>query len=239
MRKMIIAATGDVHSPRFFADFVKAVDELMVRPDLMFLLGDMIERGHLEEYDKIYNTLFGKINCPIVACFGNNEYQDIREEIKLRYKEIKFLDDEATILQIGNLKVGVVGTTGSLDEPTRWQKANVPNIENLFKARVTIVDNLLNRMKTNISILLIHYAPTYKILEGENPNFYKNMGSIAYEQVLINRRPTLVLTGHSHKGSKMVWVDTVPIYNVALPLNKQIVVIDTEKDLRPGITRFI
>ncbi|MEM5829860.1 MAG: metallophosphoesterase [Candidatus Aenigmatarchaeota archaeon] len=236
---MIIAATSDVHSPRYFEDFVRAVDELKVKPQLMLLLGDMVERGQIEEYERVYNVFFGKITCPIVACFGNNEYQDLREQLKQKYKDIKFLDDEATVLQIGSLTVGIVGTTGSLDEPTRWQKANVPNIENIYRSRVTLVDTLLQRVKTNISILMTHYAPTYKILEGENPNFYKNMGSIAYEQVLINRKPTLVLTGHSHKGLKRAWVDTVPIFNVALPLNKEIVVIDTEKDLKPGITKFI
>jgi Icc-related predicted phosphoesterase len=236
---MIIAATADVHSPRYFEDFVKAIDGLKVKPDLMFLAGDMIERGSVEEYERIYNVFFGKITCPIIACFGNNEYQDLREQIKQKYKEIKFLDDEACVVQVGQVAVGVVGTTGSLDEPTRWQKANIPNIENIYRSRVALVDNLLQRMKTDFSILMIHYAPTYKILQGENPNFYKNMGSMMYEPVLINRKPNLVITAHSHKGSKSAWVDTVPIFNVALPLNKQIVVIDTDKDLKPGIAKFI
>ncbi|MEM5879325.1 MAG: metallophosphoesterase [Candidatus Aenigmatarchaeota archaeon] len=236
---MIIAATGDVHSPRYFEDFVKAVDALRAKPQLMFLLGDMIDRGQIEEYERVLNAFFGKITCPIIACFGNNEYSELREQIKQKYKEVKFLDDEATVMQVGSLSVGIIGTTGSLDEPTRWQKVNIPNIENIYRSRVALVDNLLQRMRTDISILMIHYAPTYKILEGENPNFYKNMGSIAYEQVLINRKPTLVLTGHSHRGLKSSWIDTVPIFNVALPLNKQIVIIDTEKDLKPGIARFI
>ncbi|MEM5836671.1 MAG: metallophosphoesterase [Candidatus Aenigmatarchaeota archaeon] len=236
---MIIAATSDVHSPRFFEEFVKAVDSLNVKPDLLVLAGDMIERGNVAEYEKIRNVFFGKFVCPIVACFGNEEFSEMREEIKEKYKEIKFLDDEATILQIGQVIVGIVGTTGSLDEPTRWQKANVPNIEVLYRNRVRIVDNLLQRMKAHITILLMHYAPSYKILQGENPNFFKNMGSIAYEQVLLERKPTLVINGHSHKGSKMAWVDTVPIFNVSFPLNKEIVVIDTEKDLKPGLTKFI
>jgi len=236
---MIIAATSDVHSPRFFEEFVKAVDSLNVKPDLLVLAGDMIERGNVAEYEKIRNVFFGKFVCPIVACFGNEEFSEMREEIKEKYKEIKFLDDEATILQIGQVIVGIVGTTGSLDEPTRWQKANVPNIEVLYRNRVRIVDNLLQRMKAHITILLMHYAPSYKILQGENPNFFKSMGSIAYEQVLLERKPTLVINGHSHKGSKMAWVDTVPIFNVSFPLNKEIVVIDTEKDLKPGLTKFI
>jgi Icc-related predicted phosphoesterase len=236
---MIIAATGDAHVPRFFEDFVRAVDTMRAKPDLFLVSGDMVDRGDVASYEKVYNTLFGRVTCPIVACFGNTEFQNVRKQIKERYKEIKFLDDEAAILQVGQLSVGIVGTTGSLDEPTSWQRANIPNIENIYRSRVTMVDNLLLRMKTNISILLMHYAPTYKTLEGENPNFYKNMGSRMYEMVLLNRKPTLVVHGHSHKGLKSTWIDTVPVFNVAFPANREIVIIDTEKDLKPGITKFI
>jgi len=236
---MIIAATGDVHAPRFFEDFVRAVDAIKAKPDLFLITGDMVDKGDVASYEKIQNALFGKVTCPIVACFGNTEFQEVREQIKEKYKEIKFLDDDATILQVGNLTIGIIGTTGSLDEPTSWQKANIPNIENIYRNRVTMVDNLMLRMRTNLSIILMHYAPTYKTLEGENPNFYRNMGSRMYEMILTNRKPTLVIHGHSHKGLKSAWIDTVPIFNVSFPLNKEIVIIDTEKDLKPGITKFV
>jgi len=236
---MIIAAVGDVHTPRFFEEFIRAVDRINVKPDLFLLAGDMVDRGDVAAYERVSNVLFGKVNCPIVACFGNTEFQNLREQIKEKYKEIKFLDDEATVLQIGSSVVGIVGTTGSLDEPTSWQRANIPNIVNIYRSRIATVDNLLGRMKTGISILLMHYAPTYKTLEGENPNFYKNMGSRAFEMTLINKKPTLVVHGHSHRGQKSAWIDTVPIYNVSFLLNRQIVIIDTEKDLKPGITKFV
>jgi Icc-related predicted phosphoesterase len=236
---MIIAATADVHTPRFFEDFVRAVDAVRVKPDVFLMAGDMVERGDVDSYERIYNTLFGKITCPLIACFGNTEYQELHEQFKQKYREIKFLDDDATILQVGRTLVGIVGTTGSLDEPTSWQRTNISNIENLYKERVATVEKLLGRMRTDISILLMHYAPTYKTLEGENPNFYKNLGSRMYEAVILNKKPTIVIHAHSHKGLKSAWIDTVPIFNVSLPLNKQIVVIDTAKDLKPGITKFI
>jgi len=236
---MIIATVGDVHTPRFFEEFIRAVDRMNVKPELFLLAGDMVDRGDVAAYERVSNVLFGKVNCPIVACFGNTEFQNLREQIKEKYKEIKFLDDEAVVLQIGSTIVGVVGTTGSLDEPTSWQRANIPNIENIYRSRIATVDNLLGRMKTGTSILLMHYAPTYKTLEGENPNFYKNMGSRIFEMTLINKKPTVVIHAHSHRGLKSAWIDTVPIYNVSFPLNRQIVIIDTEKDLKPGITKFV
>ena len=237
---MLIAATSDVHIPRFYEEFVKAVDKLQVKPDLFLLAGDMVERGEVNEYEKVWNTLFGKISCPIVACFGNTEFQQYREEMKERFKGIKFLDDEATILQIGNELVGIVGTTGCLDVPTIWQKRNIPNIEKIYQERAMVIEKLLQRMvRVDMKILLSHYAPTYKTLVGENPRVYGSLGSKMVEEVLIKTKPTLAIHGHSHRGTKFAWVDTVPVFNVALPLNGEIVLIDTEKDLKVGIKRFV
>lgn len=235
---MIIAATGDVHSPRYYEDFVRAVERLNVKPSLFLMVGDMIDRGKIEEYEKIWNTLFGKVTCPIVSCFGNNEFAPIREQLKQKYRDIRFLDDQSIIFDIGKKSLGIFGTTGSLDQPTRWQKANIPNIEKIYHDRVMIADRQLERMLTHFKILLTHYAPTYKILAGENSRFFANMGCQTFENVLIKRKPNLVLNGHSHNGQKMVWIDTVPVFNVALPLNKEIVIIDTDQ-LKPGISKFI
>jgi len=238
---MIIAATGDVHSPQYYEEFVKAVEELRTKPDLFLITGDMINRGRIDEFDKVYNVLFGKIYCPIVSSFGNNEYQELRDKIKQKFPDIKFLDDEATILTINKIAVGIIGTTGSLDMPTPWQRKNVPNIEKIYRDRVTFVDRYLQRLVLDLKlvILLIHYSPTFKTLEGENPRFYSSLGSRMYEPVILERKPSLVLHGHSHRGTKKAWIDAVPIFDVALPLNREIVIIDTEKDLKPGITKFV
>lgn len=235
---MLIAATGDVHSPRYYGEFVSAVERLQIKPDLFLIVGDMVHRGEISEYEKVYNVLFGKITCPIVACFGNNEFQQLREELKQKYKDVRFLDDQSIILTIGTASVGIFGTTGSLDTPTPWQKANVPNIEKIYQSRYELADKHLQRMLTQFKILLMHYSPTYKSLAGENPRFFSSMGSQIYENILNARKPSLVLHGHSHRGTRMVWIDTVPVFNVSLPLNREIVVIDTDK-LKPGLARFV
>ena len=236
---MIIAAVGDVHSPRYYDIFVRAIDTMKAKPDLFVMVGDMVNRGSLEEYDKIYNVLFGKIYCPIVAVFGNNEFQEIRGKIREKYPEIKFLDDESTVVQVGKRFVGIVGSTGSLDMPTPWQKKNIPDIENIYRDRVDKVDSLLQKLLTNFKLLLMHYSPTYKTLEGERPMYRSSFGSKLYENVIRNRKPNLAMHGHSHNGTKQAWVDTVPVFNVALPLNREIVIIDTEKNLKPGISKFV
>jgi len=236
---MIIAAISDVHSPQYFVEFVKAVDRMKARPDLFLIAGDMVSRGELSEYEKVYNVLFGKIKCPIVACFGNNEFQQLRGQLKTRYPDIKFLDDETTVLDIGGKPVGIIGTTGSLETPTPWQKANIPNIEQIYESRITFVERQLQRLRVDFKIVLSHYSPTFKSLEGENPRFYTSQGTQLLEPVLINNKASLALHGHSHRGMKMVWIDSVPVYNVSLPVNKEVVMIDTDKDLKPGIAKFV
>ncbi len=237
---MLIAATSDVHSPRYYEDFVRAIDNMQVKPDLFLIAGDMIERGNPpEEYERVYNALFGKVSCPIVACFGNDEFiPDIRTQLKLKMKDIKVLDGEAIEIKTGYDTIGIVGTIGSLDIPTNWQRTNIPNIEKMYQERMQTVDRFLHRMYAQIKIVLMHYAPTYKTLVGENPRFYGGMGSQMYENVFLQRKPSLVIHGHSHRGSKSAWIDTVPVFNVSFPVNREIVIIDTEK-VKPGLTKFV
>lgn len=237
---MIIASAGDIHSPRYYDLFVKSMEDIHVNPDLFLLVGDVIHRGKVEEYQKVYNVFFGKIKCPIIACFGNDEFgPETRMLIENRVPDIKFVNDESLILDINDRRVGIVGTLGSLDRPTFWQRKNIPNIYDIYKNRVGTIERILSELDVDFKILLIHYAPTYKILEGENPKTYAELGCNDYEKVLIEQKPDLVITGHSHRGKKQVWIDTVPIFNVALPLNEEIVVIDTEKNLKPGLEKFL
>ena len=64
------------------------------------------------------------------------------------------------------------------------------------------------------------------------------MGNQLFENVINTRKPNLVVHGHSHRGTKQAWIDTVPVFNVAFPLNREIVIIDTEK-IKLGIAKFV
>lgn len=238
---MLIAAVSDIHSPKFFDLFVKSLDQQIdnKKPDMFFLAGDIVDRGLVSEYRKIYNSLFGKIKCPIISCFGNSEYGPENTQLmKKENPEIIFLDDESVILNIGDKKVGIVGTKGSLDRPTFWQAKNIPGIMEHYRNRVQDVSDLLESIDADFKALLMHYTPTYKILEGENPIQFPEMGSKSFEKVLIEKKPDVVLCGHAHRGRKQVWVDSVPVFNVGLALNNGITFIDTDKDLKAGLEKF-
>lgn len=238
---MKILACSDVHSPVYYEDFLKSVEKINEKIDLILLAGDMTERDliekEIEEYRKIQNAFFGKFFAPIIAVFGNTENLEYRETLKKEISNVKFLDDAYMELKVGEEKVLIYGTSGSLDEPTKWQKIHIPNIQQIYKTRITKAESVL-KSYSGTKILLTHYSPTYKTLEGENPLFYQNLGSIEFEKVILETKPNLVVHGHAHYGSKFAWVDKVPVFNVAFPLNKSVVIIDTEK-IRPGLQKFV
>ena len=238
---MKILACADVHSPIFYQDFLKSVETINEKVDIIILAGDMVERDsiekEIEEYKKIYNSFFGKFFAPIIAVFGNTEFEEYREKIKKEVSGIRFLDDQYIELKIGETNIFIFGTTGALDEPTRWQKAHISNIQQIYQTRVEKVRSSLKNYQ-GFKILVTHYTPTYKTLEGENPLFYQNLGSLEMEKAILETKPNVVIHGHSHYGSKFAWVDTIPIFNVAFPVNKGLVLIDTEK-IKPGLQKFI
>jgi len=240
---MIIAATSDVHSPIYYDDFIKSLDSLTVKPDIFILAGDMSERGTLEEelieWKKISSALFGKTTSgKIIACFGNTEFEEYRDVIANEIKEITFLNDKGMILNINGFEISIFGSTGGLDEPTRWQKTHIPNIDKIYQSRYEQAKSFFSRVRTGFRILLTHYASTYKTLEGENINYYPNIGSRQWEDIMRNKMVDLAIHGHSHKGSPFAWVNSTPVFNVAFPVNKKIVIIDTEKT-KPGLKKFV
>lgn len=238
---MKILATSDIHSPLFYQDFLKSLEEINEKIDLILLAGDIVEKDSLqkeiEEYQKIANSFFGKFFAPTIAVFGNTEFEQYRDQIKKEVKGIRFLDDEYIELEIEGKKVLIFGSTGSLDEPTKWQAANIHNIRQIYSIRIEKARSVLKNYP-NFKILLTHYATTYQTLEGENPLFYQNLGSKEFEKIIEEVKPNLVIHGHSHKGTKFAWVDRVPVFNVAFPLHKKVVLIDTEK-IKPGLQKFI
>jgi hypothetical protein len=68
-------------------------------------------------------------------------------------------------------------------------------------------------------------------LEGEKPSSYPEMGSTAFESLMLERRPDLVLHAHAHRGKKSALLvkkqrsledygakgSEVHVHNVSLP----------------------
>jgi len=237
---MIISATSDLDILGMdlepFWDILKKANE----PDLLLFAGDMYEFESPEVYGLIIDFIkLRKWACPIVAVFGNREFEEDVDDIKkITKKRITFLDDDSTVLKINNKKIGIVGSRGPLDTPTWWQFNNIPGIRDEYKSRIENIKKMLLELKGDIKILLTHFSPTYKTLRGESQKVYPSLGSEKMENVLKETRPTFAVHGHAHYGIPLAFVDSVPVFNVCLEINKKIVEIDPSNLPKTGLKKF-
>jgi len=233
---MKVAAVGDIHAPLFLDSFRKSLNDFLKLEGevaLFLIAGDIIEGKRLDQLKDV-NILLDKVKTPIYACFGNNEYQDNISIISESLPNVHFLDDEHAELNLDSKRVYLVGSRGILDQPTYWQKKNWPEITDIYRNRALKLKQIAEAGRADYKILLIHYPPTYSIIEGENPRFLSNIGSKKLETLV--EMFDLVITAHAHKGKKYSEVKGVPIYNVSLPLTGMITIIDLEK--KGGLDRF-
>jgi len=232
---MRIAATGDIHSPDYLELFQSVMARLAERGEeiaCLLLCGDLVDRSRLDQLGNVRRVLEG-VDIPIFSCFGNNEYEEHEAAIREGLPNVRFLDDEVATIEIGGRLWAILGSRGILDVPTFWQRRNVPDISRRYEERVRRLGELSARISADVKVLLIHYPPTLKIVEGENPRILRQLGSSKLEHLI--PRFDLVITGHTHKGEKEVRVGGALVVNVALPLRKEIAILSVE---RRGLDRF-
>ena len=232
-----VACVSDIHAPKNIEIFKSAVEKLDdAQIDLFLFAGDIISKGKIEEIQGILALLEGlNVKFPVYACFGNEEYDYLYDQIReLCDDKVIYLQDELVVLQRKEYKIGIIGTKGSLAQPTKWQAQNIPNIREEYETRVKTIEKLASQFnkEIKIKILLMHYAPTYLTLFGENEKSYSQLGNPEYEKVILNSKLEfdVVIHGHAHRGTKFVLLkNRVPIYNVAIPLRKEITLISLPK----------
>ncbi len=224
---MRILAVADVHSPRFLTEFRTSLDELD-SPDLLLMAGDMINRGDAEEYTNVIDALEETIGTgfPIVACFGNEEYPETRDRVlSLVGERILFLDEKSIILRMDKKHIGIVGTQGSLDTPTSWQRRNIPRIRQIYERRAERAENLLRKVseKSDIRILLMHYSPCIETCEGEQTRSFRWLGSRKFYNVISSEQPDVVIHGHVHNATvHKAFLRPTTVWNVAFPAVRQV-----------------
>jgi Icc-related predicted phosphoesterase len=224
-----IAAVGDIHSKKYLQEFRTCLSNTERSDiDLFLLAGDLVYKGQYENIQDVLNVLEeNHIECPIISCFGNEEYTQIREQIRqVAGNRIRFLEDEDVIVSIDNLKVGIVGSQGSLEKPTPWQADNIDNIDSIYSERINRIQQLLVQLSSDVKILLTHYPPTYKVLKGEIGFYYPHIGCQRCERIISRSTVNAVICAHSHRGIPYAVVNDVPVYNVSLPAVHKITLID-------------
>ncbi len=224
---MRILAVADVHSPRFLQIFVDSISKFE-SPDLFLMAGDMVNRGSIDEFPRVLDIMDEALgnNFPIVACYGNDEYSELRDDlVSIAKNRVTFLDEISIVVEILGKRIGIVGTQGSLDRPTTWQRSNLPNIREVFSRRARRASNLLSKLKGSVDyrILLMHYSPCLETCEGEDFRSFAWLGSRKFYKVVEEQQPDLVIHGHVHNSYVYeAKLGSSLIQNVSLPAVKDV-----------------
>lgn len=221
-----IGAVGDVHSPKYLPELAPALKQIKDKFDLFILAGDTIHKGFIKGFNLVVEVLNEYISCPIIACFGNEDYIELEEKFISRWEYISFLNDSSSIFQLKGKKIGVIGTRGVLDKPTSWQFKNIPNILEIYEQRLKTIEKLLNELeskkasgKIDYCLLVSHYAVGYSLLDGEKKQFYPSLGSKKLENVLLQHNvPLVVIHAHAHNATKFrAELGPHTLFNVSFP----------------------
>lgn len=220
----MIAALSDVHGPRYIG-YLRASINLLRGSELVVLAGDIVDRGKPEHFKLVLSIIREVHSGPVISVFGNEEYDESKEQLKSVSGDVQWLDDSMVVVKVGGVDVAFVGTRGALDKPTRWQERNIPNIREIYSKRVERIGELLREAaeRADKVVLVTHYAPLGPTLEGEDPKIWSQMGSRALTRLILKSRVDVVIHGHAHNSVRtQAQLGSARVYNVALPATKSV-----------------
>ena len=221
-----VLATGDVHSPDYLKLYMESIKRINNDIDIILWVGDMVRRGRVEALEPVLRATREKFpNTKIVSIYGNEEYWGLEEVFRKRYQDIIWLDDEYVVINVRDVKVGVVGTRGALERPTRWQRKNKPELWRIYRERPKRIELLLReaKAKADIVILASHYTVGFETAKGEPESILPEMGSRAMMDVVLRTKPDVVFHAHAHNAKVLeVEIGHVKIYNVSIVARKNV-----------------
>lgn len=219
-----VAAVADLH---YKAGSRGKLKELFLQAsreaDILLLCGDLTDNGHVEEAAVLGEDLRDFAALPVVAVFGNHDYE-VDQASAVRH----ILEDAGARLLDGETfeyrGVGFAGVRGFAGGFGRWalNAWGEPVLKQFVAEAVREKEKLeqaLASLTTRRRVVLFHYSPIRSTCEGEALEIYPFLGSSHLEGPLDRFPVAAALHGHAHGGSpRGESAGKVPIYNVSLPV---------------------
>jgi uncharacterized protein len=222
-----VAAAGDIHCGESNREQIAAAfAEVDGTADLILLAGDLTTHGEPDQGRVLADATRG-LETPVIAVLGNHDWHvNRRDELVEAIEDgcVTVLDRDSTVVQLGDVEVGVVGVKGFVGG---FPGSYLPDFgEPLLRAvyadasqEVDALDAGLRAIATcPVRIALLHYAPTTETLQGEPESIWAFLGTDRLAPPIVEHAPDLVLHGHAHAGTFEGRVGDSPVYNVSVPV---------------------
>ena len=220
-----VAAVGDLHvneaASRPYRDLFERVGE---DADVLCLCGDLVNFGKTREVEILVEDIRA-CTIPIVGVMGNHEHECGQPEV------VQALLEEAGVHMITDGRayeiqgVGFGGGKGFVGGFGRYMlsafgETAVKTFVQEAVEDANQIETSIRSLRTERSVVLLHYAPVVDTVVGEPPEIHAFLGSSRLAETIDRyENVKLVLHGHAHRGAPAgVTNRGVPVYNVALPV---------------------
>ena len=224
-----VAAVGDVHmSADARGTLRNAFDRLPEVADVLLLAGDLTRVGTEDELRVLLDDLQG-VTVPQFAVLGNHDFESDRVESIVKLlddADVRVLEGDAAVVDIGGEKLGVAGTKGFGGgfAGACGSDFGEPEMKAFVRHTRILADDLhraLVSLRADVRIALTHFAPVKDTLSGERLEIYPFLGSYLLGEAIDAAGADLIVHGHAHNGAeKGVTPGGIPVRNVALPVIK-------------------
>ncbi|MFD7408278.1 metallophosphoesterase [Streptomyces sp. NPDC059866] len=225
-----IAAVGDIHmGPDSQGLLRPAFDTLPDCADVLLLAGDLTRHGTPQEARVVAREVEG-LGVPVVAVLGNHDHHDERpDEVTaiLQDAGARVLEGQATVVSVGEARVGVAGTkgfgggfvgrsAGEFGEPL--MKEFVRHSRRLADGLRAALERL-DAEGCDVRVALTHFSPVPETLAGEPLEIYPFLGSYLLAEAIDTAGADLAVHGHAHAGTEHGMTSGgVRVRNVAQPV---------------------
>lgn len=223
-KKLRVAAVGDLHvGETHDRPHRELFDRVHEDADVLCLCGDLVNFGKVREVEILLEDLRG-CQIPMVGVLGNHEHECGRpDEVTDMLCEagVRMLTGQA--LEIDG--VGFAGGKGFIGGFGRYMlsafgEASIKAFVQEAVEDANHIENSIRMLRTERSVVLLHYSPVVDTVMGEPPEIHAFLGSSRLGET-IDRYDniSLVVHGHAHRGAPEGRTNKgTPVYNVALPV---------------------
>src|SRR5262252_1673448 len=223
-----VAALGDLHVHQTSTENLQGLfDRISQNADVLALCGDLTNLGMPQEAERLVNDL-RSCRIPVVAVLGNHDYQSGRaEEVKqiLRAGKVVVLEETETFELKGVGFAGAKGFCGGFD-----RHMLAPFGEDHIKQFVAEAVNeslrlevALNSLRTEKTVVVLHYAPIAATVVGEPPEIFPFLGSSRLAETIDHFDVNAVFHGHAHHGTcQGKTMKGTPVFNCCMQLMQSV-----------------
>ena len=222
-----VAVIGDLHvGEGAHAPYRELFAQIAREADVLVLAGDLTNYGKTREMEILCEDL-RTVPIPIVAVLGNHDHECGQPEVVRRMlldAGVRVLDGEAYEID----GVGFAGCMGAMGGFGRgllsaFGEKYLKDFVHACAEEALKLETSLRMLRTDRTMVVLHYAPIPETLVGEPPEIFPFLGSSRMAETIDRfENVTLAVHGHAHRGTYSGRTPRgVPVHNCAAPLLMQ------------------